>query len=258
MNESDKSTPGTGAQGRAESSVASRMFNVIAAPGDVFGEVRSSPSRTSNWLVPAVVVALVGLIGFWIAFTQPSIQQQISEIIDKAIEKQGQAAQMNEQAREMGRKIGGFFMKLSISAEPVVTGFVMPFWWGLIIWVVGAKVFKGDFGFMKAVEVAGLTNAITIIEYIVRILMTIGLGNIFAGAHLGLLVDEFDTANTVHMALASLNLFSFWALIVRALGMAKLSGASFVKSLATLFILYVVFNGGMIGFSILMQRLGGG
>jgi len=241
----------------AGSSLVSRLFNVLAAPGEVFDEVRSSPPRTANWLVPALVLMVVGLAGLWLCFSQDSIQQQLSEFLDKTLAKNPAMGQMNEQARAMTEKFSGIVMKVSMSSEPVVTGFVMPFCWGLIIWVLGAKVFKGNFGFMKAVEVAGLTNVLAILEAVVKTLLAIALGNIWAGPHLGLMVKDFDPANPAHIVLAAINLISFWSVAVRAVGLAKLSGVSFAKAAAWLFGLWLVFSGGMIGFSLAMQHLGG-
>jgi len=233
------------------------MFNVIAAPGEVFDEVRSSPHQTANWLVPALLLTLVGCVGLLLCFTQPAIQQQMDDIVTKAIEKQTGRVPMNDQARELGEKIGKVSMKVSMMAEPVVTAFAMPFWWGLILWMVGTKIFKGDFSFMKAVEVAGLTHVLGLLEFLVRVLIAIALGNLFAGLHLGMLVQNFDTTNPAHMALAVVNFFSFWAVAVRALGLAKLSGVSFGKALVTLLGLWVVFTAVMTGCSLAMQRLGG-
>ena len=82
-------------------------------------------------------------------------------------------------------------------------GFVTPFFWGLIVWLVGAKLFKGNFPYMKAVEVVGLANMISVLEVIVRTLLIVGLGNLYAAPSLVLLVKEFDPQNTVHSLLAA-------------------------------------------------------
>lgn len=256
MNESDGTQTGNGGQPPTKTSLASRLFNVVAAPGEVFDEIRSNPPQTENWLIPAVLVVLVGFVGLLLCFSQPAIQQNMSDIVDQAIEKQAQRMPMNDQAREIGESMGRIMMKASMMAEPVVTAFVMPFWWGLIIWVVGAKVYKGGFSFMKGVEVAGLANVLSVLEAIVKTLLAIGLGTIFAGPHLGMLVKDFDTTKPAHMVLAAVNLFSFWGLAVRSIGMAKLGNVSFGKAAISLFGLWFIFMAIMIGFSAGMQRLG--
>jgi hypothetical protein len=240
----------------ATSSLLARMFNVLVAPGEVFDEVRSAPGSTANWLVPALILMVVGAISLWLACSQPAVQQQMSEFLEKTLEKQGHAAQMNEQARAMAEKIGLISMKVSQVLQPVAAAAITPFWGGLIIWLVGAKITKGNFGYLKAVEVAGLTNVIGILEVVVRALFIVALGNMFAGPHLGLTLKEFDTSNPLHYSLAAANPLMFWGLAVQALGMAKLSGMSFAKSLAWLLAIYVLLSGCMIGCSVAMQGLG--
>ena len=114
-------------------------------------------------------------------------------------------------------------------------GFVTPFLWGLIVWLVGAQFFKGHFPYMKAVEVVGLANMVGVLDVIVKTLLIVGLGNLYASAGPVLLVKEFDPQNPVHALLAAVNVMTFWLLAVRAIGLARLSGASFAKAAVWVF-----------------------
>src|SRR5207302_9246459 len=69
-------------------------------------------------------------------------------------------------------------------------------------WLVGTKALKGHFPFSKAVEVAGLANMIGVLEAVVKTLLILVTGNIFASPSLALLVKEFDPQNPVHSLLA--------------------------------------------------------
>jgi len=51
-------------------SVAARMLNIFAAPGEVFDDIKNSPALTSSWLVPAVVLVVVGWICSAIVLSQ--------------------------------------------------------------------------------------------------------------------------------------------------------------------------------------------
>ena len=46
---------------RPASSLASRLLNVFAAPGDVFEEIRTGTPSTANWLVPLLLACLLGV-----------------------------------------------------------------------------------------------------------------------------------------------------------------------------------------------------
>ncbi len=43
-------------------SLAGRLLNVFAAPGEVFEEVKATPPSVANWLVPVIIYAVVGAI----------------------------------------------------------------------------------------------------------------------------------------------------------------------------------------------------
>ena len=61
-------------------SLAGRLLNILAAPGDVFGEIKTAPPRVANWLVPAVLFMVLSWLSAGLIFSQPAIRQQISEL----------------------------------------------------------------------------------------------------------------------------------------------------------------------------------
>jgi hypothetical protein len=243
-------------------SLAARLLNVFASPGEVFEDVKASAPSVGNWLAPALLLILVGWVGGWLVLSQDSIKHQISEITDKAIEKEIQKRKMSpqqaEQARRVGEQYGSIGTKVSIVAAPVFAAFIVPFWWGLIVWLFGAKVFKGSFTYMKAVEVAGLANTIAVLDAIVRTLLIMTLGNLFAAPSLALLLKEFDPQDPMHSLLGVFNVMTFWILAVRSIGLARLSGASFGKSMAAVFGLWAAWTALMVGFGFAMRAISGG
>jgi len=60
-------------------SLPARLMNVLAGPGEVFDRIKASLPAASNWLVPALLFALVGAISCFVIFSQPAIVQQIHE-----------------------------------------------------------------------------------------------------------------------------------------------------------------------------------
>ena len=233
------------------------MLNVFATPGDVFQEVETTSVSTANWLVPAVILLLVSWTASGLIFSQDSIRHQLSEITDQAIQKRVESAHLSEQqaeqARAMGEKWAGISSKIGAALIPVFGGFTSPFIWGLIVWLVGAKGLKGNFSYMKAVEVVGLANMIGVLEVIVRTLLIVGMGNLYAAPSLALLVKEFDPQNPVHSLLAVVNVMTFWLLAVRAIGLARLSGASFAKAALWVFGIWAAYTGFLVGLGVLAQ-----
>lgn len=246
-------------------SLGGRLLNVFATPGDVFQEVKAAPVSTANWVVPALILIVVSWVASWLIFSQPAINHQLSEITEQAIQKQVDQRHMSEQdaerARAMGEKWAGISAKIAAVLTPVFVGFVVPFLWGLFVWLVGAKLLKGNFPYMKAVEVIGLANMICVLDAILRTLLIVGLGNLYAAPSLAMLVREFDPQNLAHSALALVNVMTFWLLAVRAIGLARLSGASFVKGALWVFSIWATYTGFFFGLGALAQaaarRIGG-
>lgn len=238
-------------------SLGSRLLNVFATPGDVFQEVKASGPSTANWLAPALILIAVSWASVWLIFSQDAIRHQLSDITDQAIQKQIELSHMSEQqaeqARAMGEKWAGLSAKIGSAVAPVVAGVITPFFWGLIFWLLGAKLFKGNFPYMKAVEVVGLANMVAVLEVIVKTLLIVGLGNLYAAPSLGLLVKEFDPQNMVHALLAVVNIMTFWLLAVRAIGLARLSGASLTRAALWIFGIWAAYTGFFIGLGFLAK-----
>jgi len=238
-------------------SLGGRLLNVLATPGDVFQEVKTTPDTTANWVVPALILIVVSWAAALLIFSQDSIQHQLSEITEQAIQRQIDTAhlseQQGEQARAMGEKWAGISSRIGAALVPVFTGFVTPFLWGLVVWLLGAQLFKGHFPYMKAVEVVGLANMISVLDVIVRTLLIVGLGNLYASPGPVLLVKQFDPQNPVHSVLGAVNVMTLWLLAVRAIGLARLSGASFAKAAVWVFGIWAAYTGFIIGIGALVQ-----
>ncbi len=235
------------------------MLNIIAAPGEVFDEVKSAAPSTANWLVPALLFIAVSWLGTWLVFSQEALRRQISDYSEKAIEKQIAQAHMPQaqadQARQAAAKMAAIFSTVGPMAGVVVMALVTPFWGGLILWLVGAKVFKGAFPYLKAVEVVGLANTIEVLGAIVKTLLILALGNVFASPSLALMVKDFDPQNPTHSLFALANVMSFWVLAVRAIGLARLAGVSFGKAALWVCGAWVAYNGLFVGLGFAMQAI---
>ena len=244
---------------RAGMSLGARLFNVLATPGDVFEYIRGTPVSTANWLTPALILIVMSWVGVWLVFSQDSIQQQLREITDQAVEKQIAKAHMSdqqaEQARAAAAKFGSIGSKIGAFVAPVFAGLAIPFWWGLILWLVGTLVLRGKFSYMKGVELAGLAGMVSVLDAIVRTLLILIMGNLFASPSLALFVKQFDPQNPVHGLLAAVNIMSFWVLLVRAIGLAKLSGVGLAKAAAWVFGIWAVLTGLLMGFGFAMQAM---
>lgn len=211
-------------------SLASRVLNVVAIPGDVFADVKAGPASTANWLVPTLLLILTSWVAAWLIFSQESVKQQIREMTDKALQKQVEQGKLTEAQADQARNVAGISAQVGAYAGPVFAAVVSPFFWGLIVWGVGTRKFKGHFPYMKAVEVCGLANVIGILDVAVRTLLVIGLANPLASPSLSLLSQNPDPQSRTYALLGLVNVMTFWVLAVRAIGLARLAEVSFARA----------------------------
>ena len=242
-------------------SLAGRMFNIFATPGEVFDDVKAMKPCAANWLVPALVATVLGWIACWLIFSQPAIQQQLSEISSKAVEKQITQRHLPEaeaeRAREAAEKYGAMGTQIAAYLAPPLAAFTGPFWWGLIIWLGGAKLFKGQFPFMKAVEAAGLAAMVGILDAIIRTALIILTGNVFAAASLVMLVQDYDPQDPVHALLGLADIMAIWILAVRSLALARLGSVSFWKAALWVFGIWAGYKSFFIGVGLGIRALTG-
>ena len=238
------------------------MANVIAAPGEVFDEVRTSPPSAANWLAPTLTLLLVSWIGAWAIFSQDSIKAQLKDITAKALEKQVEKGKISQQQAEKAQptaeKMAVTFGIVGAVTIPLFVAFGTAFVGGLVVWLAGNKALNGSFSYMKGVEVAGLACTIGILGEALRILLVLVLGNIYAAPSLALLVRDVDPQSPTFMILSLFNLMLFWELGVRSLGLARLTGASFGKAAIWVFGIWAAISGLFVGFGLGMRAAFGG
>jgi hypothetical protein len=245
-----------------QSSLMGRLANVYAAPGEVFDQVKASPPSTANWLAPVLIFIVVGGGGGWLVLSQASVKQQLRDIQEQAIQKQVDKGRLSQKQADSAMQAGEKFANIgAIAGVAVVTplaAFASPLLWGLAVWLVGVKILKGNFTYMKALEVAGLANMIGVLGSIVWTLLILITGNFFASPGLMLLVKDFDPQNSLHSVLAAINVMTFWGLAVKAIGLSRLSGASFGKAAVWIFVIWAAWTGSMIGIGAAFRAAFGG
>jgi hypothetical protein len=216
---------------RPRMSLPARLLNVFAVPGEVFGDLKTTPAAISNWLVPAIFGAVIGVISVFIILSQPAIQKQFRERQTKLIEEGAGAGRMTAEERTFAEKLTGPAVLKGVAAAGAVIGsFVSILWWGFILWFLARRLLRVPVPFAKALEVAGLAMMINVLGGIVAMLLIVNLGRMGATPSLALMVKDFDTTRKGHLIAAAANVFSFWVVGVRSIGLAKLAEVSYLRA----------------------------
>jgi hypothetical protein len=211
-------------------SLAARLLNVFAVPGAVFGELKLAPPAISNWLVPVLLGAIVGVIYAFIILSQASVQKQFQDrqtaIMDDAMKSGKLSAQDRKTAEKLTNPTS---LKIFGAAGAVAGSFGNALWWGFVLWFSARRVLKVPVPFGKALEVSGLSMMINVLSLIVTVLLIVNFGRSSA-PNLEVIAKDFDMTRKGHLFLAAANVFSFWVVGVLSVGLAKLADVPYLRA----------------------------
>jgi hypothetical protein len=228
-----------------EGSALGRMLNVLPSPGEVFEEIKERPVSHANWLIPAFIWIVMGGIAIHFIFAMPSFRYEIKKQQEKQMQlrvKQGKMTQ--DQADQIMANMPPWIMAVAEGFALVTTAiyaFGIPFFWGMIIWMLCSMVYKADVEYMKAVEAAGLISVVYILATVVGSLVSIAMGKMISISPAFFLPD-FDMTNRNHMILAALNPFYLWYVMVVAVSVSVLANVPLRKPLVWCLLVWVAFR----------------
>src|SRR5205807_1368030 len=104
----------------AAMSLTGRLMNIFAVPGDVFDQVKAAPPSTGNWLVPALLLIVLSWLGSGLVMSQDSFKHQVSDIAEKAIQKQLDKMHLPKEQVEKMRPTMEKYAVISATAAPLV------------------------------------------------------------------------------------------------------------------------------------------
>ena len=237
--------------GAPSTSLLSRLTNVFVAPGEVFDEIKSAKPTPTNWVVPLVIGILVSVIYTLVVFSQPGVVQRMQEVQEKKFQQMVAAGKMTQQQADqtiatVQKFMSPGFLKIMGCVSSVVINAVLLFFTSLIFWAVGSRALQGNFHYLKAVEAVGVSTMINVVGTVVAMLLAVIYGNMSITPGPALLIRPFDAANKLHLMLSALNVFSLWYVGILSVGLARLTGASFLKAALWLYAIWAALTLGPI------------
>jgi hypothetical protein len=219
-------------------SLAARLLNVFAVPGQVFAEVKAARVCVGNWLVPALLSALVAVFTAVVIVSHPAFQRQMHDLTErtaKQVDQQVKAGKVKQadanRALAVVRAITqpGTVKTLASMAVAVI-GVARVFWCAFVLWLLGRLFLKVRFGYPKALEVAGLGLMISVLGTVVTLLLMVNLPSLFATPNLASAINDLDSIRKSPLLLGTANVFAFWLIGVLSVGLAKLAGVPFLRA----------------------------
>jgi hypothetical protein len=96
---------------------------------------------------------------------------------------------------------------------------------------------------MKMAEVAGLASMIMLVGSVAKMFVVVATGRMELGLSPALLVGEFDPANHTHILLNIPDVTMLWYLGVLSLGLARVSGTTWLKAALWIYPIWLVLAG---------------
>ena len=239
-----------------------RFLNVLVAPGELFEYLKASRFAASNWLVPALIYVVVGWICATVVLRQDWVKPQMLALQEQGLQQQVERGKLTQeqanQALPMLEKYALVGATVSGYALPLLMGLAGPFLWGLWLWLVGTKILGGRFGYLKAVEVAGLAALIAALGLVVKTLLILIRGDLLAAPSAILLIADYDPSNAWHAFAGLVDVMAVWGLVIRSMGIGRLAGRS--TGVVAVWVAggWLLLFGGLTGLGLLAQRLTGG
>lgn len=226
-------------------SLAARLLNVFACPGDVFEEVKATQPKFANWLIPGVLLTIVGVIFSMLVFSQPAIVQNLKEQQEKKMDELVKAGKMTrsdaDRASEtMDRFMGPTMLKLFGSVGSLFVSFGRILWWALVLMMLGRWFLHVRFPYGKALEVSGLAMMISVLGVIVSMLLIVKFERMTATPGLGFAISDFDMTRKSHLFAGAANVFSIWQVFVLAIGLSRLAAVRFSRAALVVFIYWIL------------------
>jgi hypothetical protein len=248
MNETPLQTPP--AEEVKPMSLSDKLVGVFASPSELYENVRQTPPTSGNWVIPTLILVVVGVIMAYLITSNPTLSDQMKRMASEQMEK-GLAKRLAEgkitqeqanQARDQRSGMGATGTLIFTYVTAVLGPFFALFLGGLVFWLLGKGVMKATAPYMKVVEVVGLTFFIATVESVVTTMLAIGMNSMFASPSLALLISDFSIENKMHLLAASINVFTFWTLTVTSIGLSRLFQKDLPKVLVLVFALWVLWT----------------
>jgi hypothetical protein len=240
------SIPAPDAQSQPGISPVGRVFGVFFSPKPTFEDIVRKP----NWVLPFVLLTLFS-IGVTFAINQRiNWRQFMTQQIEKSPRSANMSAEQKEQQIEGGAKITPIFTWAIGVCGPIIFMLVVALaMWGAYNLLGGANTdFSTSFAITSHAALTGLVSSLLFILILyLKPYGTVDLENPVATNLAAFLGD--DSAKWLVALLKSIDIFTFWTLILLAIGFAatnpkKLRGSKAFTIAFSVWAVYVVLRVG--------------
>jgi hypothetical protein len=208
---------------------ASKVLNVFFEPKKVFESLKIKPT----WLVPFIIVALLGMGSFY--FTFPYIMdQQVERIMENERIPEQQKDRIVEQLKE---KAHPPLWQMALAPAGSLVALVVV---AAVLFFVFNVLLGGDSTFRRVFSVYCYSSLIAIPALIVKLPLIMTKRTIDIQTSLAVLLSPESKGSFVHSILSSFDIFTIWQVILVSLGLGLMYKYSTQKALTTVVIIWLI------------------
>jgi hypothetical protein len=208
---------------------ASKVLNTFFEPRRVFESLRIRPT----WLVPVIIVALLGMGFFY--YTFPYImKEQVQNIRDNDRIPEEQKERIIER---MGEAEHPPIWQMAIAPAGTLISLVIV---AAVLFFAFNVLMGGDAGFRRVLSVYCYSSLVAIPAMIVKFPLVMMKGNVNVQTSLALLLSPDDKGSFLYSVLSSFDIFTLWQVILVSVGLGVMYKFSTKKAFTTVVILWVV------------------
>ncbi|MFZ1729811.1 MAG: YIP1 family protein [Bacteroidota bacterium] len=233
-------------------SISDKFIGILTEPSATYENVRAAGARTSDWLIPIAISAVILAVGMFLRFSNPEFvtmmmekqAQSMTESVNSGKMTQEQADQATEQMESMKG-----FIKITGTVFPAIGVVIMFFFFSLIYWLAVRFGMKGDVTYALVLSIAGLSAYISSIDQLVGLLLMFVTDNPFANLSPALFFDGDITSMSTRF-LMLVNPITIWSYYVLGIGFEKVANISRTKAMIVAFGIWILFSllGSLLGF----------
>ena len=222
-----------------------RIVKIFSSPREVFVYLKEKP----DWLLPAIILAIVMVLSVALLFEPVLKQEQM-----KRFEESSQAGQMTPEQMEEARKRfeGGLGLIMSLVGAFVVNVVVFLLLVSGVLYGI-FSLMGGDGKFKQVFSVVSYSSLVGVAATIIRVALMLARGSAEVYTSAALAVPGLATESTLFRLLNSFDIFTIWHVWLVIIGLAIVCGfttkkaATGVLSLWGLWIVVKVVAGMFIG-----------
>lgn len=227
-----------------------KLVGVFSEPASTFQGISKVGVKTSDWLIPLLVVIVISIISHVVMLNNPAIKYSMMEeqmsAVEERLDDMVESGQMSEEQKEQQLQQTRNFMENQGGTQIIFSAigiiiftFIMFFIVSGVFFAVSKFGLKGDGDYKSAMAAYGLPHYIIVVQVIVMVILAFVFDRFLQGTSVAAILDSDKTTFT-GWVFSKLDVFSIWFYGVVAVGFAKMFKAeSYGKYFAMVFGLWL-------------------